>query len=247
MRKFFELVWKDIKSGENIDIYSTILICLALGIAGIFGVVNFAILASGILATLALLAVGSLNFRHTSDEIKDLLKSAKSGLKIEKNSTINVNRERLENAKSLDWMAVSFHTMTRPYQKELTNCLTSGGQIRLLLVDPDGDVPKTLAKLGYSAGNENLIVNDIKSTLEVVNSWKKTIPNCKIEVRFLYGQPPYRLTIVDRAQSNGYVRLRIPSTSGSDMPVITLNPSDDWYTFFVSQFEYWWSISKTSS
>jgi hypothetical protein len=247
MKKFFNSIWKDIKSGENIDVYSTVLISVALGIAGIFGVVNFSQLASGILATLALLALGSLNFRHSSNEIRDLLKAVNIGQKIEKNSTINVNRKRLENAKTLDWMAVSFHTMTRPYEKELTTCLSSGGQIRLLLVDPTSDVPKTLAKLGYSAGDSEIIINDITSTLRVISNWKKKIPDCNIEVRYLHGQPPYRLTIVDRTQSNGYVRVRIPSVLGSEMPVITLHSSDEWYDFFVNQFEKLWSISKNSS
>jgi hypothetical protein len=48
---------RDIRHGENIDIYITLALSLILAVLGVIGTIQAAILTAGVLATLGVLAV----------------------------------------------------------------------------------------------------------------------------------------------------------------------------------------------
>lgn len=163
----------------------------------------------------------------------------------------DISRNRLETAATIDWMAVHMNKTLQIFDKEITNCLKSGGQIRLLLVDPEGGVPKILAGLGDKYENAEAIINLIKATLYLIKQWHKMIPDCKLEVRFIKGQPPYRLMIVNRALDKGYIRLRwVVTPDTKKVPTVVFSKEGDpklkdFFDFTVNQFEEYWKMAKT--
>src|SRR5688572_30749940 len=71
MRKIFKDVWDNIRHGENIDTYVTILVVFILGILNIVGFAAQAWITSAILAALGILAISSLKLDgRLSDFIK---------------------------------------------------------------------------------------------------------------------------------------------------------------------------------
>ena len=105
MKKFFLRAWQDIRTGENLDVYFTVMVCFGLVAADVIGDIDEKHLMSAILATLAILALGSLSLRHIAKEIKTSYSS--SSKKLEKNSNLTANRQRMSDAKTIDWLAVS--------------------------------------------------------------------------------------------------------------------------------------------
>ena len=78
--KFFRLVWKDIRSGQNIDVYITVVIAIAVAIFGVIGIADLTIIASATLAILALVSVNLLSNRRENENIRELLeKQEQSG------------------------------------------------------------------------------------------------------------------------------------------------------------------------
>jgi len=66
MLDYIASIWRDLKSGRNIDIYITLGLALFISVLDVFGVVEIEIVLTAILATLALLANNMLNDRHSS-------------------------------------------------------------------------------------------------------------------------------------------------------------------------------------
>ena len=56
MLDYITSVWRDLKSGRNIDIYITVGLALFISVLDVFGIVEIDIVLTAILATLALLA-----------------------------------------------------------------------------------------------------------------------------------------------------------------------------------------------
>lgn len=243
--KFLHQLWTDVRKGENIDVYLTVLLCLVLSVGGIAGWANFTILASAILAVLAISATSTLTIRRAAQELRDTY-TANIPNKLTKNSDLRANQHRLANAKTIDWLAVTMYRSLSVYTSDVAHCLRNGGRVRIILIDPTSDTPDILARLGYWRGNSESIIQDVKSTLSIVEHWKNTIPGCNIEVRYLCGQPPYRFTIVDGQLSIAYSYIRIPAFPNSnEQPVIVLQAPDDreWLDYFADQYEKHWNIS----
>lgn len=63
----------DIKNGENIDVYLTVLVCTVVVILDLIGVVQLSIITSAILLTLALLLVSILSIRKSLDKFENAI------------------------------------------------------------------------------------------------------------------------------------------------------------------------------
>ncbi len=194
---------------------------------------------------LALIVFGIFwEWRDNSDKKPSSTKSAQIQ-KFEKQSSIVVSRERLEKAQTIDWMAFSMHKTLAIYEGELTRCLQNNGQLRLLLINPNSELPEMITKLGYSFDQQQ-VKADIEATLARVNSWNQKFPGCKVELRYLSGLPPYRIMIVNRILDTGYIRLRLFVTpSSADGPTVALTAKSDkeWFQFLSEQYENFWKIA----
>ncbi len=164
---------------------------------------------------------------------------------------IKVDRDRIAKAKTIDWMGVSLRTTVYILKEEIETCLSmAGGQkgaIRMLLVDPVSDVPKRIARYTRDSTPEKL-EGDIENSLnEELPKFFKRNENARLEAGFFNGQPPYRLIIVNRNDTDsGYIRLRVAAANTTNMPtvVFTKKEDPDMFNFFVEQFEIYWQSRK---
>jgi hypothetical protein len=168
-----------------------------------------------------------------------------------RHSDIKPDPHRIAIAKRLDWISVSLNNTfpNNNFEYAVTNCLKEGGQVRILIVDPNSDTPKDLASLGYFSGKHEKVIQNINETIERVSEWKKIVPDGNVEIRYLYGQPPYRMSIVDRFLPSGYLNIRLPIFHGSkDIPTIriTAELDQEWFNFFCEQFDKYWNVAKRS-
>ncbi len=179
--------------------------------------------------------------------MKNILEAGEHKQKLVKHTEIQLNRTDIGKAKTIDWMSITLNNTLPIFEYEITQCLKNNGQIRILLVDPYSSVPESLARLGYSLGKSDRIISKINSTMDMVEHWKQTIPNCSLEVRYLCSQPPYRMTIIDRSLSTGSIQIRLFVVPRSgEIPTVRLRATEDneWYKFMIDQFEKYWAMSK---
>lgn len=247
MKRYFQTAWDDIRSGENIDIYLTLLVCLVLVVAGIVGIADFIVLASGILATLAILATSILGVRKAAQNLREALDKSGHRRRLKKHSQTGIDSGKISKAQTLDWMSVSLFKTLPMLHYGISECLRREGQVRILLVDPrNSDVLNALARSGYFFNDPEKMSRDISSILDSIENWRRTIPNCRLEIRLLRGQPPYRMHIVDRLHPTGHMYLRVfVAINSSDIPTLSLHADEDreWFEFFTDQFERFWNES----
>jgi hypothetical protein len=94
--KIINIIWQDIRSGKNLDVYIAIIIALTVSILGLIGQVDQVIISTAILATLALVANGLLiNRRENEDIQKALLSIGSDGSLAEKFLTREYDRMRV--------------------------------------------------------------------------------------------------------------------------------------------------------
>ena len=238
-----KLVFSDIREGKNIDVYLTVLVCLVLVALGIVGIVNFRILAAGILATLSILAMSTLSVRRATREIKKVLDKEVVPKKFIKASDIATNRTRMSTARQLDWMAVAWRQTINISEYDIKTCLENGGHMRFLFIDPfpPSRVPEILALQGYSGGDEEQIIKYVEATIRKIKKLKEEIPGASVEVRLLKSIPPYMLISYNKMRADGYLRLFLFTYPKSrDIPQTQIMQNEEWYDFFVEQYEEYW-------
>src|SRR5258708_40077144 len=69
MKTFLQSLYNDFRAGKNVDIYVSLVVGIILTILGIFSIVSFTILATGILATLTLLLFSTPNNRRDEERL----------------------------------------------------------------------------------------------------------------------------------------------------------------------------------
>lgn len=242
----------DIKRGQNIESYIVIMIAVVVAIIDIFNLSEPSWVAEATLAVLSLLAYSNIQSSRTTEELQESLKAIRGGHHFEKNQKIDVLsvHQRMESAKTIDWVAFTNQKTINMYRTSLVKCLSKGGKIRILLINPYSDMAKTVAQNGYSWMHdaERQYKEGVQYTIRFCDQLKKEAANGSIEVRFLSVHPPYRITIYNRDyHEGGFVRihlLKAPNTS--EAATIGWYKKDDieWFQYFVGQYESLWNTSE---
>jgi ABC-type bacteriocin/lantibiotic exporter with double-glycine peptidase domain len=82
MKIFFSSILNDIRKGENIEIYISILISIVVTILGLFGAISFSLLGACILLVLTLLLSSILSNRRNTDRLEESLKDNGQNIKV---------------------------------------------------------------------------------------------------------------------------------------------------------------------
>jgi hypothetical protein len=111
MIRWVRRVAKDLSEGRNVELYITVALAVAVGTFGVFNVLSSDVVASTTLATLALLAYGTIGSRDNVDRLEDRV--AKLSIDVRENV---LGRVRAEN----------FFVSERPKSAELESARTIG-------------------------------------------------------------------------------------------------------------------------
>ena len=86
MLNYIKLAFKELKNGENLDLYVTITISITVAILGVIGVTKFEILSAAMLAVLGLLANSLLTSRRTMSDVQSAANGLEAEIKYLKNN-----------------------------------------------------------------------------------------------------------------------------------------------------------------
>ena len=111
--KSWQSLWNDIRSGQNLDIYLTLLVSLTVMILGVVGIVDQGIISSAILACLAVVAGSLLNNRRAFSNTETSIIQALQGVKVTKfgsrQDDVHYRADKLRKAKKIDDVTWRLH------------------------------------------------------------------------------------------------------------------------------------------
>jgi hypothetical protein len=244
MVKFFREIIKDMRNGENIEIYITEIICLVVVVLGFCDKVPSSIVTAVILFAIGVLlydvpANKSL-FRKLYKFLQDTEArwEAKAYFK-DRSEYDNSFEATISNAEEVYFLGPSLMSVWSRSQYIREEKLTKqGANIRILVLDPESSAIESSAKC-MNEKPENL-KSDINRTISCVKQWK-TVINGSFELREMVANPNYSMVLLDPDKPNGKIFVEfIGYDSRLDLrPHIELTRQHDykWYSYFREQYD----------
>ena len=242
--KLFQRIWNDIRAGENIDQYLTIVAAITLTILNLAGVSLQSYLAPFTLAVLALLAINSLGNRF---KIEELIKKKSETLD---NFFVDdfppSYKTDFENSGVMWLVGVSLHRTIKTNYPILEEKLRQGKKLRVLLIHPKGVGVELSVARNYAHRGVEPKSNDILFILELLCSLREIAP-ASIEIRTIVFPLAYGATVVnpDTAIGKLYIEHYGFRVSTDSIPRYVLKVSDGrWYDFHKREIEALWEAGE---
>jgi hypothetical protein len=235
-------IWAEIKQGENVDLYLTLVVALLLAGLNIFGI-GLSMIGSVTLAVLALLSFSSLVNRRKLEEALDKLSRDKDVLL----DRFPTNREiDMEGAKELWLVGLTLHKTIDGYYSLLHKKLNQGDHVRVLIVDPESPYEAIVAQRKFSPTTIQGIQNYQKSTLSLLCSLKKIAPQ-NMEIRITDYPPFFGALAADLESIEGIIYIEQYSYKmlNEDLPKLVFRKNDmNWFQYYRQQIINMWNDSN---
>jgi hypothetical protein len=249
MKEIIRDIWQDLRSGKNLDIYINIILAGVFTILGILGIVEINVISSAILAILTLLLTSLWVNRRDSLKIQAVIS------KIERPDSLPEkfldNRyetselaQGLRNSHKVFFWGLDFATLIPALSTEIQQCLTSGLEVRSLLVEPDSKAGEMaiLARPEQTADEFN---DAIKRNIDHLSRLSNHAMPGKLDFRTIDYYPAFNITAFDPHAPGGWMLVRIASFR-QRFPTFRLTRAKDekWFNYFLNQFEAIWQEAK---
>jgi len=238
----WDRILHDIRHGENIDLYLTVLASLGIAVLNIFGFAPSNLIESITLAVLGLLAFSALRNRHEFEEtVEKLVNSQKHSLLEEVPPTF---KSDIEASRSLIMVGASLGNTITVYQPLLERKAQKGDIIKVLLVHPEGAAPEMAASRALLDPGGTKLKFRINTSIETMCHIKSLAPN-NTEIRTIQNPLSYSAFLInyDSSASQGILYLEnYPYKSPVPyVPKQVFHEHDgQWYEFFKSEVLRLW-------
>lgn len=234
-------ILEDIKRGENIDLYLTVVMAIVVAVLNLFGFASSALLSSLSLAIFALIASAILGNRHRLDDIQDKL-ITDGGTKI--TDTYPESRdEDVANASEIWWFGVHAIVFLRKYRKVIEQKIKKGIKVHVLLVDPDGKSLGMVAARNPGKPSTDREKASILTSLSDLCELKAIAP-AKLEIRIIDDPIMYGGCMLNPDKANGIIYIQRYTYQTGIRPRFTYRPKSEWFEFTKSEILSLWNRGK---
>jgi hypothetical protein len=241
--QFFRQILRDIKRGENVDLYVTVLVALGIAVLNLLGIAPQSLIASITLTVLGLLAVSALGNRHQFEELRrSFTRSIDDILLKEFPATLD---EDFDSGKEIWLVGVTLRKFVAGKYIRIEEKLQKGHSIKILLVHPEGAAVELASSRYYAEINRdfNKTSSAIRDSLQTFCSLHKIAPD-KVEIRTTQNPLTFGAIAVDLESSSGVLYLEhfpFRTVSGA-MPKVVFRVGDgQWYEFFKREVYAIWN------
>jgi hypothetical protein len=240
MSKSIKQIWVDIKQGENIDLYLTVIVALVLACLNVFGI-GQSMIGSITLAVLALLAFSSLVNRRKLEETAERI-SCNQDILLEKFP--EDRQEYIKGAKELWLIGLVLNKTINDNDSLLRKKLEQGDRIKVLIVNPDSPYVALISKRKFNSDSPADIQNYQKLILSKLCRLKKISPQ-NIEIRTTNYPPFFGVTAMDLGSIEGVIYIEHYSYKmADDLPRMVFQQSDTkWFQHYREQIMNIWKDS----
>ena len=234
-------IWNDLKRGENIDVYVTVVAAVGLAILNIFGLATDTLVTSLTLAVLALITFSLLGNRYRLEGIAEEISSTEGNTILEDFPEEFISE--LERAQEVLLTGVHQRATLNRYYLVFEQNLKRGGSMRVLVVDPDGSALKMSAMRYTGRVNAEHERVRIQATLDSLCELKKVAPG-KLEIRTIDYLLEYGACLLNPTGKVYIERYTFKSVGGSRKPKVVYTRRDEhWYNLVNSELEALWESS----
>ena len=206
MKKSLQRAWREIRRGENIDLYVTVTAAL---VAGVLSLLQQSQIAGLTLAVLALLAIGLLQSRHKFEDSLKAIQISSGALNFIKTSMPNLE-ERIRRANSVSISGISLVRTSDTLWTVFNQKLREGTHIRIMVVDPNNKAIEMAANRFQKHQDVSRLQREVHHALDnFATFYEKETGAGSFEVRLLPFNPPYGIWVIDgdTAQAEIWVEL----------------------------------------
>jgi hypothetical protein len=242
---------------RSLDLVVTLVVALTVGVLGTLNVVSDSVLAGATLATLGVLALGTLIARLQMQSLAatnvELVGFARRHLaeppsadRLLTVSTSGVDVD-LACAGDIGIIGVTLNRTIRNHIGALQQCVRRGGTARIAVIDPAGGVTAEAARRSTMPGSADIFAHRLVPTLDLLRELAAMPGLGRVEIRLLGFVPAFGLLMVDGPQPHGHVHVDIYSHAfGGQEPALVVRAGRDqvWYQHFVAEFEQIWSAGR---
>jgi hypothetical protein len=228
---------------EYLDLYLLAALALIIAILGIAGVAEIKYLAS---ATLALLAVLAFSQIRTRRNISEIISARKPDLLSVFQVAFPVDLEgRRASASTLLLIGLSMSRTVRGVsQAGLRSILSSGGSIRILLLDPTNEeLVRAASRYRPHGMTPDGLKKRIQGSLDELRTLSENTAG-SLEVRVTSFIPQMSMNAIDIGRRNGLIVLQHYEykPNSEPAPIFCLTPSDSiWFKHFAAEAERIWA------
>jgi hypothetical protein len=251
--KQLDLIVEDIRSGENVDIYLTILLCILVLVLDLFNLVQLEIVATAILLTLSLLSFGTLVTRRSLGNLNHAIQRMNEGeqakIQLKTRNSYRPLEETIGQAQHVCFVGASLVNVFSQYARYIytEKLKKQGAKIQVLVLDPNCSTVESAAKCLDSLP-ESLSV-DINRTLSYVDKMMKDgVGAGAIEVRLAPASPNFSMVLLDPDKPEGKMFVEfIGYHSTIHMRPhleLTWKQEREWYEYFLQQYRELWEDSR---
>ncbi len=253
-------VAKDLSEGRNVELYFTIVLAAVVGTFGVLNVFKADIVASATLATLALLAYGTIGSRDNVERLED--KVSKLSIDVHENALGRVRAENffvserpkpaeLESATTIGIIGSTLSRTVIEYAGVLQKRLKSGASVCCAVIDPKSGAGSQAALRSYGVTEDGFYESRVKPTvdlLQILNSL--TGEKGSLELRFLPYVPSFGIIAVDPTEAGGVIYVEIHRhRSLEENAAFKLERERDqrWYDYFLHQYNVLWESARQAT
>ncbi len=229
---------------DNLDLWLLTAAAAVFTVLGIVGVADESVLASAILAFLALLAVSQIRSRRHLEELARAQRTSPTDL-LRSDFPENFT-ERRNQARDVLLIGVALSRTIQTYLEPLRAALTSGAQVRIMVVDPElHDTLRGLTLQAAYAGPSRASRRIRNSLDELTHLHGQAGGN--LEIRVSPSIPGIGVNVFDPATSNGLLSVQHYEygASAEPSPIVLLRPADGhWFQHFRAEAERLWADGR---
>jgi hypothetical protein len=192
----------DIRKGENIDLYFFVVAALVLAILNGLGLASKNLVESVTLALLGLLASYCLGIRDKLNGINEKLSGTRSLLYDE--FPPNLKNAIITDSKEVFIVGITLNRTMATFYSQLERKLKDGRQIKVLLVDPNGDATNLIPRRIYRPISDQRVREKILDSISLISNLKLLAPK-QIEVRVIDYPISFGCFASDIESGNGLV------------------------------------------
>lgn len=245
MPKSFQRIWKEVRSGENLDAYLTIVVALVLSALNILGVTLSQQLPAITLAVLALLAIASLVSRHRVEDLTNNLASMREIFVTE--FDLQTLKNELALADEIWLFGASLDDVVKDYYSMFEKKLKDRKTIRAMVIDPDAPAILELSEMrAYANPDTHRAGAKALATLSDLCVLRKIAPDA-LHLRTLKYPITHRMIALNPLQPDGklYISNYPFGTSGGSLPKFLLSAQDGrWYNLYKQEAENLWNAGN---
>lgn len=241
---FLQRAWHEIRSGENIDLYLTVIFAIAVAVLNLLGFTPQSVLGPITLAILGLLSITALGNRHRLEDLPTKLPYSGTPFFIDEFPPALYSS--MADAPELWLIGATLSRTIKTHYHLIETKLKQGHSIRVMVIHPAGSGLEMASERSYVRRDLQQEANDILITLGYLCDLKKAAPD-SLDIRTIQYPLSFGAFAINPNSRDGslYIENYPYRMAGESKPKFILTPQHGhWYDQYKQELGYLWSESS---